>query len=1046
MLADMLREGGAADPFEPLRIVVQTPGIARWLSLRLADSLGCCMNVRYVSPRNYIDESLCAALGGQKTAAPEQERLLWRIFSMLPDIAEESRDEALGKYIAGGDTFKRLQLAREIASLFDQYLVYRPDLVASWEKGAGDWQAMLWRRLVEKEPMPQLAELLQRFDAARDASPAAQERVFLFALSTLPPAYVEFFRILGKRASVELFAMLPSAEYWGDLPDRKEAAKARAAGLEEDFGQPLLSSLGGQGRDFVNLLVDADCANGREEFGEPDEKSVLGRLQADLLLLNPRHEPREDVPDESLVVANCAGRMRELEALKDYIVSVLDKTPDMDVRDILVLVPDIGSFVAAIKAVFGKSGPGEPELRFHVADSTARDHALAEALLKLMELADSRRGATEIMSLLEQPALAARFELEPDDMALLREMLVKSGFRWGLDAQDRAALGFGNEAANTWLAGMDSLVLGVMMDGRGERVFCNVAPYEESEGERVSLIARASAAFDAVRRSVRDLEVERPLAEWPAVLRAIVARVLPEGDEYTQERKAIAEVIEKLDEMAQYAGADVLGAHCVRSALERMLGDRIAPHGFLSGGITFAELKPMRSVPARLICLLGMDDEAFPRQDKPRSFDLMAREPRAGDRSVRSGDRYLFLETLLCARDKLYLSYSGVSPHGETDKPPAVPVSELLEYLAGQNAGKFITRHPLQPFSAEYFKAEGPLWSYSRANYEAATAAMRLREPRLFCAEPLERVPEGYENPDLNTLCEFLLHPSKFFMAHVMGMRSPAESISAEDEEPLAVDSLQAYGQRARMLDSLLSGKDTRQCIAQAKARGILPWGLAADGAIAAIEKETQDLHRLVQPLFQGEAQGLDSVLHLDVDGGECSLSTHIGPIINGRLVAYRCGRIRVEEQLKSWVQALAISALAESGSEAAAKVTGICYVGKESAIFLRIPATGLEQMTDLLRIYRMGLARPLPVFPKSSYAFAGETPGPRTKKTPLDRAKTAWNNGIFGVENSAECQDPWIRAAFGDFDPMETQQEEFMELSLRIWKGYGEHQESFQP
>jgi exodeoxyribonuclease V gamma subunit len=1035
MLAGALRGGAGADPLARDVVVVQTPGVARWLSLQLADGLGCCMNLEYLFPRNFVDAMCARMLGGEAPAHPDVRRLGWRIFALLPEMAAERGAEVLARYLSGGAPLKRYQLAMRLADLFDQYLVHRPELIAAWEAGAEpeDWQASLWRALAGSGEIPHLAAVFPRLQEAVPAEGSLPGRVFLFGLSTLPQLYVNFLQLLGRHVDVELYALAPSEEFWGDLQSRKASVVAEETGVGIDFGQPLLASMGGQGREFFNMLSDADFNPSDDCFAPPEADTTLARLQRDILHLAPRHEAKERVADGSIVVASSAGPMREMEALKDHILSLLDADATLRPRDILVLAPNISLYAPCAEAVFGSRSGTEPELPYALADRGVREAPLVDAFLGLLDLVPSRRTIRGILDFLSHPAVAERFGLDDEALTEARRMCAETGVRWGLDAQDREALGFGQEAANSWKAGMDSLVLGVMMAGQEECVFGGVAPYAEAEGDRVTVVAKLVAAFEAVRSSVRLLETARPLAEWPDVLRGCAAAILPETPQSAPERASIAAATESLGESAGESGPDTVDVATIRAALEDLLVESIAPHGFLSGGITFAELKPMRSVPARVICLIGMDDAAFPRQDKPLSFDRIRRQFRPGDRSARAGDRYLFLETLLCVRDHLYISYSGISPQGEADTPPSVVVTELLEYLEPEVKGSsLLLRHALQPFSPTYF-ADGPLSSYSQADCDAARRIVAPRSAVPFVTEAVS-APRELLALDGDALMEFLLNPSAFFLKNVLGMSAPSGEELPEEEEPLVVNALDLYGERSRHVGHLLAGESVERTLARTRACGILPWGEAGRAEAESIAANARVFANTVKPLVMGVPAYLAGDIEFGSGAERVRLRARLGPIVNGRLVSYHCAKLRTKTRLRAWISAIVAGSLAESGFADAGVASSVTTICRDLRLDVVPPPDSMARLEELLSLYREGLKRPLPVFAESS--FAAGVPAPRSKKTPLERALDKWHSGAsWGAE--PECDEPVTRLVWRGLDPLEDRAEEFLKLADCIWSGY---------
>ena len=99
----------------------------------------------------------------------------------------------------------------------------------------------------------------------------------------------------------------------------------------------------------------------------------------------------------------------------------------------------------------------------------------------------------------------------------------------------------------------------------------------------------------------------------------------------------------------------------VLERLTEKLNETRGAKGFISGRVTFCAMLPMRSIPFKVICIIGLNENTFPRQKSSLEFDLMAKHPVKGDRNNRDSDRYLFLETLISAKERLILSYVGQS-------------------------------------------------------------------------------------------------------------------------------------------------------------------------------------------------------------------------------------------------------------------------------------------------------------------------------------------------------------------------------------------------
>ena len=735
-----------ASPLAPEIILVQSRGMERWLSLELARRLGICANIRFPFPNHFVEDVFRAVvpdLPGSPAFDPEV--LAWRVMGLLPRCLGGEGFEPLRAYLADdGRGLKRWQFSRIVARLFDQYLVYRPEMVLGWESGRErHWQATLWRLLAAAGPglhrAARWTEALARLQRTGPAK-ALPARISVFGISALPPFHLRILEAVARTVDVHLFVMNPCREYWyliysdremRRLADRLGTAPADEA-LHLERGNSLLASMGALGRDFLRMVYDTGCEE-TDVSEEPGGGSLLALIQSDILNLRDRGadgvKTAVAADDDSIRIHSCHSPMREVEVLQDWILERLDRDPSLTPADILVMTPEIETYAPFIEAVFSLPRDDRRRVPFSVADRGIRSQsALADTFLRLLDLEDSRMGATEVASFLETDALRRRFALGADDLALVHRWIRDTGIRWGVDGSSRRREGLPGFAENTWQQGIERLLLGYALPARGDELFMGILPHEGvAEGEAAalgSLLAYLERLF-AFAESLRE---PRDLAGWAAHLGAALdGFFLPEGDEEDELqtlRRALAELTRR-QEQSGFDGkirAGVLKAH-----LEEALREPGFASGFITGGVTFCAMLPMRSIPFRVVCLIGLDDAAYPRQTATPGFDLMKEHPRPGDRSRRLDDRYLFLEALLSARDSLYISYTGQSIQDNSARPPSVVVSELLDYIdqgfeipgTADIRDAIVVKHRLQAFSPEYFRGQG-LFSYSAENAAAA--------------------------------------------------------------------------------------------------------------------------------------------------------------------------------------------------------------------------------------------------------------------------------------------------------------------------------------
>ncbi|HEX8296167.1 MAG TPA: exodeoxyribonuclease V subunit gamma, partial [Chthoniobacteraceae bacterium] len=1031
---------------EPELVIVQSLGMRRWLAHELARAQGVSMNARFPFPAHFAHQVFAAAFPEEITDSSfAREVLPWRVLAQLPARIDGAGWEDLRRYLEGDlRDLKEYQLAHRIAAVFDRYLAYRPELLLEWQasRGPSGWQPELWRALIQEQKDRHPAALLRRLeDKVKSdlfALAGLPERLSLFGISSLPPFYLHLLQTVARGLEVHLFLLEPTDQYWGDIHSRREQDRLlrdrseTAEDLHLETGNPLLASLGKIGRDFTRLVQDLEPVAIAEDFAVPSSETLLAQVQADIFELHEpdtaERAPAED--DRSIRVHCCHGPMREVEVLHDQLLELFESLPGLTPRDILVAMPDIESYAPFIEAVFGSPDDEQHAIPFSIADRSLRvESSIADTFLELLDLHGSRFTAPAVLALLDDSAVRRKFALLEGDLGIIRNRVGESGIRWGIDAEHRAALGFPGFAGNTWRVGLDRLLLGYALSGDDRTLFEGVLPMRDVEGAAAEMLGRFAGFAEALFDLIPKLATPRTLAHWEQTLRHLLQVFFDDGDESADEIRRLREVFAGLGEMQHLAAFPApISFAVLRAHLGAALEDSDSGSGFLAGRVTFCALKPMRAIPFRVLCLLGMNDTAFPRRDSTLAFDLTsAAGPRRGDRSQRDDDRYLFLEAILSARSLLYLSYSGLSPRDNSVAPPSAVVSELLDYLEhrfGLNAEKLVTRHRLQPFSPAYFQGDPRLFSYSEENARTSERGQAPREESAtFCQQPLPGPDAEWLQVDVHRLAEFFAHPAKFFGRERLRLALPYEVEALEENEPLQLAGLERYGLGQDLTALALSGEQTDAHLPVARAAGILPAGFAGDSAYLGLGEQTTELADRIQHHISGEA--LPPVT-IQAQLGDWELSGTLHGIYPQAQLRHRAATLKGKDVIRAWIWHLALQ-LAENAPRET------LLLALETTWKFRPVENARDVLADLLSLYRAGLCARLPFFPTSSMEYARRLLDPRSaeRKDPLAAARQCWTAGDRD-EGRGEGDDPWFELCFPpDTDPLDRA---WQELAIRVF------------
>ncbi len=988
-LAGMLRLPGT-DPLRARPIVVPNPGTERWLCQRLAGLHGIAANLDFPLPATFLWRVLRAWMPEHEVSPLDRDTLAWRIQAALPDLLELETEafEDLDKYLRGADPALRLfQLSQRIAASFDQYLVFRPRMVLGWEQGEEDhWQARLWRRITEgarNHRARLLSDLLRAMERPPLHGHPLCERVFIFGLNALPPIYLEILKQLGRHVDLHIYHLNPSREYWADLVSEKARRRRALAFVGDDdpfapfldLGHPLLASMGHVGQVFLDQLLELE-AEDHDHFEEPAGGGLLQRLQRDILELrdgraNARACPVETWP--SIQVHGTHTPLREVQVLHDYLLRCFQEIDSLKPREILVMAPDMAAYAPFVEAVFA-TAPPERAIPFAIADRpTGGEDPLSEAIRWLLRLPESRLGATEVLALLEVDAVQRRLGLDETALERIRTWVRETGIRWAVDERHRRELGLpGDAALNSWRFGLRRLFLGFVTPVEGPPpLYGGTPPYLDIEGEELLWAGALQELIERLDAWRKGLGTARRLPQWREDLLRLWDDFFAVGEAERELFQALSVYLDDLVRQAAQGGLETeLPPSVIRELLDRALGDRSGTRGFLHGGVTFSNLLPMRALPFRVICLLGMNDTDYPRPQRAPSFDLMAgRHRRRGDRDRRLDDRYLFLEALLSARDALFIGYQSRDARSDQERLPAEVVSELLDYLDACHpdqgpplSRRLCVQHPLQPFSHRYFDGgDARLFTYD----DTWACAREGQEGRPFHVAPLpekdlERLVE------LEDLIRFFKNPTRAFLSRRLAMSLPEDEPPIEDVEPFTLDDLQDWGLRDRLLGARLAGEPVPDLRLRLVGEGGLPHGvhgeILLERAGARIEGVLEEVRRLTAE------DPPQAPLALDLALGGWRLVGTLGNRYGGGLLAWRAGRLRSDDRLSLWLRHLAHCAADPGGGKVPSR-----FVAEDATLSLA-PVPSQEALTLLegtyLDLYRQGMQAPLPFFPRSAWKW----------------------------------------------------------------------------
>jgi exodeoxyribonuclease V gamma subunit len=1062
------------DPLLPEVIAVPSRGVERWVAQQLALSLGAggaqdgvAANIEFPSPAKLIGDVLARAVDLTAEEDPwVGPRLVWGLLEVIDSSAAEpwaavldhhlGRDGAAPEHRSG----RRYATAALLARLFASYDDNRPTMLTEWAQccdtdGAGDalhsdlcWQPALWRRLRERLGVPSAAERLEQACARLREEPGLArlpERLSLFGPTRLSRTQLAVLDALAAQRELHLWLTHPSPAMWATLAQTPAATRRRAASSALQVSNPLLANLSRDVRELQRLLPAP--ASDHHYGGGSAAGTVLARIQGDIA---DDRVPGADARlpnDNTVAIHACHGPGRQVEVLREELLHLLAEDDTLQPRDIIVLCPDVETFAPLITAAFAPLEADHPghRIRVRLADrGLAQVNPLLDTVATLVALADGRVTASEVLDLAATAPVARRFGFASNDLEVLREWTIESGARWGLSQRERQRFGLPQVTQNTFARARDRLLLGVAADGSELAWLGDATPLDGIDSGDVDLAGRFTEYLDRLDTALARLGGPQSPQGWQQALHQALDGLTASADADAWQRPHAAR---RITEALTGAGEREIALADLRDVLAGVLAPRPTRANFRTGDLTVATLVPMRFVPHRVVAVIGLDDDRFPRVGHLTGDDILGVDPCVGERDPRTEDRQLLLDALMSAIDHLVLCYTGADPVTGKTFPPVAPLADIIDTVtATVEAGATVVHHqPLQPHDPANFAAPQP-FSYDRRNYAASLETTHGTKPRPpFVPGPLPQV--GVCEVSLEDLTAFVVHPARAFLRQRLGVSVWQADDNLKDALPLVLDGLQKWDIGDRLLAQMLADPDgdavARFTDAEQR-RGTLPPGPFGAATMAQIDAGAAALARVAAAAVGAERP---QTRQISLDLGAVRLTGTVSGVYGDRLLSASYSTLKPSDRLASWVRLLALTASGYPVSEAVTVgrwASGDPAVGRAA---LTVPPDPASVLTQLLELRSAGLRYPLPMATETSFVYAKH----RLEAPPTDGYRAAaetWRAPDGSWEKSSENTDKALVCVYGPDAPFAVLWDQsaprghrwfdepnwFAQLAVRVW------------
>jgi len=1066
------------EPLDPMAsewLAVPSDGMRRWVTLELARHLGAsgpgaddgvAANFDRAYPGTLRDLALDASSpdrDGRGRSDPWRiDRMVWPLLALFDDLAAS---DGMPEFTALPDGASRFTRVRTVADLFDRYHLHRPGMVRAWSDPArpdgglvdgvldpvsthAAWQPKLWRLLREEigtpSPPERMAEVLARI-AAEDLPLDLPERLLLFGFTSLPGRdFLPLVEAVARERAVHLFLLEPHHFDLAQLRADWPAPPGGRARLRSDdptaaeVRQPLLRTWGRLPREAAVLLADGLADRPGAVTQVPGEAApratVLQRLQADIREDAAAAPAPVDPSDRSVQFHACFGPMRQVQVARDAVLHLLnDADGRLTEEDVLVVCPNLEKFAPLVEAVFGRTGDGgdgsggPPALRYRIADRSIRyANPVLGAAAALLELVSGRFEFAEVLDFISLAPVRARFGLDDDGLGVLAEWAEGTRVRWGLDPGHRARFGVpASVDTNTWQAALDRLLFGAAVQaGDLDLAVGPVAPFGVDGGDAALLGTFAHVLDRLAGLAGHAAGPGQPVGAWVDLLRRTCEDLFAPPDHAPWQFEALERTLRAVEDEAAGSsrGAAVpLGLLDVRRLLEGRLDAAPGRPDFFRGGVTVTSLASLRWVPFRVVCILGLDQDALGTA-APDASDLVAAAPQPGDPDARAEARQWLLEAVLAAGDHLLVVREGHDLRSSHEVPQVVPAAELFDAVLALHpeAGRaeawrrLEVEHPRHPFDEACLRdgalgRDGP-WSFAERDLDGAVGRRTrplLRPP--FLDHPLR--PGGTGSVELEHLRAFLRDPVAAFVRRTLGASLPRAAEEVRDTLPVEPDPLERHHIGQNLLDARLLQVDDATWRRVERAKGVLPPGVLEERLFDDVSDEVDAM--LAEAARRDVGTGRPVLHGVDVtlaDGtrivGEVPLGLAAPSLGPGRILFNRPKDVH---RLEAWLDLMVLvaddpdvpwrSVVVTRAKSKRAKLHPVDLTALSGPDLRGTALAALQLVVDL---YRRGLTEPLPLFASYSPAVHAGSSG-----------DDAWKSYFGGGDGTR----PAVRLVFGDVE-----------------------------
>ena len=814
------------DLFEPQYLIVPTAGVKAWLAPQIAARLGATEGVNDGVLMN-VHIGYAGMLNSILRGGINDEQDSWSIENMtmalLHILTNDSSHHSSLEVKHGG----KLRAARALADRFDRYAARRPSLIRNWERahsanellGADnaqvEWQYSLWRQLRSQIGVPswpaRTEQLCKQLDS--DEKPShLPKKLMVAGMGTLSVSAIEIISALSKVIDVEVLCVNPSphlSNEWANQNSKVDVSLSNAPARNDDFhvlpeSDVLVTTWLREAYELQMLLASQGVQYEQcvAEVPTTDSTKLLHRMHAAIQFPNKLKKQPLDAGDMSVQIHRAHTLGRQAEILRDALLHSFSTIDNLRPHEIIVLCADIEAAAPLLRATFEEPlilGTGERvKIPFVVADRTLRETSTgAELAAGILSLIGSRFDVDSVVSIATHELVLKNAYMGSGDVNAWLRHIHNTRVRWGLDVQHRKLNGLDapDVTAHTWKQLVDRTLLGALLPDAVETMFemGDIVPVPRIDTTEIEALTGFAEVLSVLASLEHDSQSDMSIDFWcdriEQTLISLCGRSCTELDD-------VLAVINKFREAALHASAGNQSVAFSEFAflLVSEISAQSGRQSLVTGAVTATSFIPLRAVPFRVVCVVGLDDGTMSIGDS-EGDDLIAMEPLMGDTDMRTANRRVLLDAVVAAAEQLIITCNGSSVKNNTRVPLITPLAELVDFCG--RLGINVPNDPEKPCEIEYIHSRhssgnanfvvtdgpvpGQIWSHDASALKAALSRSHVVAPQVKTYVPSTKPAEI----EIGILEQLVIDPLKYYLRESLQIFTEYEQEDAKAVLPL---------------------------------------------------------------------------------------------------------------------------------------------------------------------------------------------------------------------------------------------------------------------